>query len=216
MAINHITPPLLCGWFYSFEAKIKHGVKRNQLKYVFTIHPCIYLCYKFGSEVNRGEISQSPILPSFSSSFFFITLTLTVSLQAQLPTLPQVEFSPRHAWNSGKSDRRCSLSLLWMFLNSKFVSVIVQCLIINIKVYHKGCGFYYSIGTKNVISHYCHCVLLGLILKCSVGTLSIKCPSLILTFPAGVRWTISTLSEAPTKASNYANQGVQYVKDLTK
>lgn len=128
VTINHITPPLLWGWFYSFEAKIKHRVKRNQLKYLFTIHPFIYLCYKFGSEVNRGEISQSRILPSS-----FLTLNLTVSLQAQLPTLPQVEFSPRHAWNSGKSDRRCSLSLLWMFLNSKFVLVIVQCLIIDIK-----------------------------------------------------------------------------------
>lgn len=53
-------------------------------------------------------------------------------LEAQLPTLPKIEFSPRQAWNSG------------------------------------------------------------------------------------VRWTISTLSEAPTKASNYTNQGVQYFKDLTK
>lgn len=32
----------------------------------------------------------------------------------------------------------------------------------------------------------------------------------------GVRWTISTLSEAPTKASDYTQQSLQYVKDLTK
>lgn len=35
-------------------------------------------------------------------------------------------------------------------------------------------------------------------------------------FIAGVRWTISSLSEAPTKASDYTNQGLQYLKDLTK
>ncbi|XP_068175683.1 MICOS complex subunit MIC13 [Antennarius striatus] len=33
---------------------------------------------------------------------------------------------------------------------------------------------------------------------------------------SGVRWTISTLSEAPTKANNYTNQCLQYLKDLTK
>ncbi|XP_022047310.1 MICOS complex subunit MIC13 [Acanthochromis polyacanthus] len=33
---------------------------------------------------------------------------------------------------------------------------------------------------------------------------------------SGVRWTISSLSEAPTKASDYTNQGIQYLKDLTK
>uniref|UniRef100_A0A1A8C6W0 MICOS complex subunit MIC13 n=1 Tax=Nothobranchius kadleci TaxID=1051664 RepID=A0A1A8C6W0_NOTKA len=33
---------------------------------------------------------------------------------------------------------------------------------------------------------------------------------------SGVRWTISSLSEAPTKASEYASQGVQYAKDLIK
>ncbi|KAF7648714.1 hypothetical protein LDENG_00152820 [Lucifuga dentata] len=33
---------------------------------------------------------------------------------------------------------------------------------------------------------------------------------------SGVRWTISALSEAPTKATEYTNQGLQYVKDLTK
>ncbi|KAK7889638.1 hypothetical protein WMY93_025198 [Mugilogobius chulae] len=33
---------------------------------------------------------------------------------------------------------------------------------------------------------------------------------------SGVRWTISTLSEAPTKASDYTHHGVQYIKDLTK
>ncbi|XP_028300262.1 MICOS complex subunit MIC13 [Gouania willdenowi] len=33
---------------------------------------------------------------------------------------------------------------------------------------------------------------------------------------SGVRWTISTLSEAPTKATDYTNQGLQYLKDLTK
>ncbi|XP_040896332.1 MICOS complex subunit MIC13 [Toxotes jaculatrix] len=33
---------------------------------------------------------------------------------------------------------------------------------------------------------------------------------------SGVRWTISSLSEAPTKATEYTNQGLQYLKDLTK
>lgn len=33
---------------------------------------------------------------------------------------------------------------------------------------------------------------------------------------SGVRWTISTLSEAPTKTSEYTHQGLQYLKDLTK
>uniref|UniRef100_A0A3B4ALC1 MICOS complex subunit MIC13 n=1 Tax=Periophthalmus magnuspinnatus TaxID=409849 RepID=A0A3B4ALC1_9GOBI len=33
---------------------------------------------------------------------------------------------------------------------------------------------------------------------------------------SGVRWTISALSEAPTKASDYTYQGIQYIKDLTK
>lgn len=32
----------------------------------------------------------------------------------------------------------------------------------------------------------------------------------------GVRWTISSLSEAPRKVTEYTNQGVQYLKDLTK
>lgn len=33
---------------------------------------------------------------------------------------------------------------------------------------------------------------------------------------SGVRWTISALSDAPTKATEYTNQGLQYMKDLTK
>ncbi|XP_044217335.1 MICOS complex subunit MIC13 [Thunnus albacares] len=33
---------------------------------------------------------------------------------------------------------------------------------------------------------------------------------------SGVRWTISTLSDAPTKATEYTSQGLQYLKDLTK
>ncbi|XP_068599227.1 MICOS complex subunit MIC13 [Brachionichthys hirsutus] len=33
---------------------------------------------------------------------------------------------------------------------------------------------------------------------------------------SGVRWTISALSEAPTKASHYTNKYLQYFKDLTK
>lgn len=33
---------------------------------------------------------------------------------------------------------------------------------------------------------------------------------------AGVRWTISSLSEAPTRASEYTSQGLQYVKELIK
>ncbi|XP_042338196.1 MICOS complex subunit MIC13 [Plectropomus leopardus] len=33
---------------------------------------------------------------------------------------------------------------------------------------------------------------------------------------SGVRTSISALSEAPTKAAGYTNQGLQYLKDLTK
>ncbi|XP_011472140.1 MICOS complex subunit MIC13 isoform X2 [Oryzias latipes] len=33
---------------------------------------------------------------------------------------------------------------------------------------------------------------------------------------SGVRWTISRLSEAPTKASEMTTQGFQFVKDLLK
>ncbi|CAG5896275.1 MICOS complex subunit MIC13 [Menidia menidia] len=33
---------------------------------------------------------------------------------------------------------------------------------------------------------------------------------------SGVRWTISSLSEAPTKVTEYTNQGLQQVKDLIK
>uniref|UniRef100_A0A672HBR3 MICOS complex subunit MIC13 n=1 Tax=Salarias fasciatus TaxID=181472 RepID=A0A672HBR3_SALFA len=33
---------------------------------------------------------------------------------------------------------------------------------------------------------------------------------------SGVRWTVSTLSGAPTKATDYTSQGLQYLKDLTK
>lgn len=33
---------------------------------------------------------------------------------------------------------------------------------------------------------------------------------------SGVRWMISNLSEAPTKATEYTSQGLQYLKDLTK
>ncbi|XP_030583230.1 MICOS complex subunit MIC13 [Archocentrus centrarchus] len=36
------------------------------------------------------------------------------------------------------------------------------------------------------------------------------------TWNSGVRWTISSLSEAPTKVTEYTNQGLQYLKDLTK
>ncbi|XP_054644983.1 MICOS complex subunit MIC13 [Dunckerocampus dactyliophorus] len=33
---------------------------------------------------------------------------------------------------------------------------------------------------------------------------------------SGVRWSISTLSDAPRKAAEYSSQGLQYFKDLTK
>ncbi|KAM7410177.1 hypothetical protein PAMA_001566 [Pampus argenteus] len=33
---------------------------------------------------------------------------------------------------------------------------------------------------------------------------------------SGVRWSISTLSDAPTKATESTNQGLQYLKDLIK
>ncbi|XP_060935692.1 MICOS complex subunit MIC13-like [Limanda limanda] len=33
---------------------------------------------------------------------------------------------------------------------------------------------------------------------------------------SGVRWTVSSLSEAPMKATEYSSQGLQYLKDLTK
>ncbi|XP_019937033.1 MICOS complex subunit MIC13 [Paralichthys olivaceus] len=38
----------------------------------------------------------------------------------------------------------------------------------------------------------------------------------IQSWNSGVRWTISSLSEAPTKATDYSSQGLQYLKDLTK
>ncbi|XP_034565333.1 MICOS complex subunit MIC13 [Notolabrus celidotus] len=38
----------------------------------------------------------------------------------------------------------------------------------------------------------------------------------VQSWNSGVRWTITSLSDAPTKASDYTNQGLQYVKDLTK
>ncbi|XP_026161403.1 MICOS complex subunit MIC13 [Mastacembelus armatus] len=38
----------------------------------------------------------------------------------------------------------------------------------------------------------------------------------IQAWNSGVRWTISSLSEAPTKTTEYTNQGLQYLKDLTK
>ncbi|KAK2907718.1 MICOS complex subunit MIC13 [Channa argus] len=38
----------------------------------------------------------------------------------------------------------------------------------------------------------------------------------VQTWNSGVRWTISALSEAPTKATEYTNQGFQYMKELTK
>ncbi|XP_008405422.1 MICOS complex subunit MIC13 [Poecilia reticulata] len=38
----------------------------------------------------------------------------------------------------------------------------------------------------------------------------------INSWNTGVRWTISSLSEAPTRASEYTSQGLQYVKDLIK
>ncbi|XP_047231067.1 MICOS complex subunit MIC13 [Girardinichthys multiradiatus] len=33
---------------------------------------------------------------------------------------------------------------------------------------------------------------------------------------AGVRWTISSLSDAPTRVSEYTSQGLEYIKDLVK
>ncbi|XP_056132088.1 MICOS complex subunit MIC13 [Lampris incognitus] len=38
----------------------------------------------------------------------------------------------------------------------------------------------------------------------------------VQTWNSGVRKTISTLSEAPTKASEYTSQSLQYLKDLVK
>ncbi|XP_029356587.1 MICOS complex subunit MIC13 [Echeneis naucrates] len=38
----------------------------------------------------------------------------------------------------------------------------------------------------------------------------------VQSWNAGVRWTISALSDAPTKAADYTNQSLQYLKDLTK
>ncbi|XP_017262865.1 MICOS complex subunit MIC13 [Kryptolebias marmoratus] len=38
----------------------------------------------------------------------------------------------------------------------------------------------------------------------------------VKSWNSGVRWTISKLSEAPTKTADYSNQGLQYVKDLIK
>lgn len=87
------------------------------------------------------------------------------SSQAQLPTLPKIEFSPVQAWNSGKTWRTSPQTI----------------------------GFFVSCGR---IDNYMILIL--------------------VYFIAGVRWTISALSEAPTKAAEYSNQGVQYLKDLTK
>ncbi|XP_034036155.1 MICOS complex subunit MIC13 [Thalassophryne amazonica] len=38
----------------------------------------------------------------------------------------------------------------------------------------------------------------------------------VKSWNSGVRWTISVLSEAPTKATEYTNKGFQYLKDLSK
>uniref|UniRef100_A0A3P8TWJ3 MICOS complex subunit MIC13 n=1 Tax=Amphiprion percula TaxID=161767 RepID=A0A3P8TWJ3_AMPPE len=40
--------------------------------------------------------------------------------------------------------------------------------------------------------------------------------SLVELWNSGVRWIISSLSEAPAKASDDINQGIQYLKDFTK
>ncbi|XP_003974056.1 MICOS complex subunit MIC13 [Takifugu rubripes] len=38
----------------------------------------------------------------------------------------------------------------------------------------------------------------------------------VQTWNSGVRWTVSALSEAPTKANEYTHQLFHYLKDLTK
>lgn len=38
----------------------------------------------------------------------------------------------------------------------------------------------------------------------------------VQSWNSGVRWTISALSDAPTKTINYTSQGLQYLKDLIK
>ncbi|XP_028258904.1 MICOS complex subunit MIC13 [Parambassis ranga] len=38
----------------------------------------------------------------------------------------------------------------------------------------------------------------------------------VAAWNSGVQWTISSLSEAPTKAAEHTNNGLQYLKDLTK
>uniref|UniRef100_H3CZ66 MICOS complex subunit MIC13 n=1 Tax=Tetraodon nigroviridis TaxID=99883 RepID=H3CZ66_TETNG len=38
----------------------------------------------------------------------------------------------------------------------------------------------------------------------------------VQTWNSGVRWTVSALSEAPTKANEYTHQCIHYLKDLTK
>ncbi|XP_076009251.1 MICOS complex subunit MIC13 [Genypterus blacodes] len=38
----------------------------------------------------------------------------------------------------------------------------------------------------------------------------------VQSWNSGVRWTVSSLSDAPTKATAYTTQGLQYLKDLTK
>lgn len=38
----------------------------------------------------------------------------------------------------------------------------------------------------------------------------------VKSWNSGVRWTISALSDAPTKTINYTSQGLQYLKDLIK
>lgn len=90
-----------------------------------------------------------------------------------------------------------------MLLNERVVSVMVRFVIVDIKVY------IFELVDLNSTGHICTCAPLASLL------ISNSHPCFRLSL-AGVRWTISTLSEAPTKASSYANQGMQYVKDLTK
>lgn len=121
--------------------------------------------------------------------FLFDTNKLPLSPQTQLPTLPRVEFSPVQSWNSGKIQWKAAIHLVASWFCA-FSIMIMHSLDTGVFL-----AFLWGINQlqHHKPNHWSWC-----------------------SFIAGVRWTISSLSEAPTKASDYTSQGLQYLKDLTK
>uniref|UniRef100_A0A8C6PY27 MICOS complex subunit MIC13 n=1 Tax=Nothobranchius furzeri TaxID=105023 RepID=A0A8C6PY27_NOTFU len=120
-------------------------------------------------------------------------------LEAQVPAIPKIEISPVEAWNSGKNLVRIRIPLL--------VPQRVNC---NIAMAQVQQDFFFNkvnLPTKT-LEYYPVSVIISFGIKYSLTT--------VISSITGVRWTISSLSEAPTKASEYASQGVQYAKDLIK